>query len=134
MWRQQPKGASIQPELEQNRMFFRIDLFQETTVQLWFHGHPVTPDGDCTILDISAGGAKLATTFAMPVSDQQLMVVLGVSLIDKHILTAQIVWEEVHEKDIRYLYGVRWIGLDNKTQEALLHELMTLQIQSRRRI
>jgi c-di-GMP-binding flagellar brake protein YcgR len=111
--------------LVERRLNIRVPVHIQANVagqnQIWY---------ECTIIDISIGGAKILTDAIDPSEEPQLT--LRFRLGTEYQLTASIVWHRPAERSSHFI-GVQWVNLSDSEQSQLILEIMRIAVNRRRR-
>jgi c-di-GMP-binding flagellar brake protein YcgR len=85
---------------------------------------------ECTIVDISIGGAKISIDAIDPSEDTRVTV--RFRLGTEYQLTAAVVWHRPAERSSHFI-GVQWVNLSDSEQSQLILEIMRIAVNRRRR-
>ncbi|GIM47281.1 hypothetical protein DNHGIG_28300 [Collibacillus ludicampi] len=110
--------TSISENLENRREYFRVAINEKVLFRLDIAGN-LTSWGECILVNISAGGAKVLTNLDFP---ENVRVIVSFSLENQYTLVAEVVWKnKIHTI---YQYGLKWCNISEPVREKLLRELI----------
>lgn len=97
---------------------FRIIMEEETRKQ--------SGVGDCSLIDLSIGGAKVFAKYNIPFTKEPIKIVIEFSLFKELIeVEGVIVWKSETQNDNGYLYGFEFEAGEEK-EELIISELKLL--------
>ncbi|GGJ05968.1 hypothetical protein GCM10010885_13950 [Alicyclobacillus cellulosilyticus] len=132
--------AAAEQSDHNRREFFRLSLLQDAAYR-WVAKHRILTDPlPCILIDISAGGARIATktplTLPHPLPDgvdpADVRVEVDVLLLQPWQLRATIVWEDLQPIEKLHRYGLAWDLVHPRQRDLLLRELMRLEIRKKK--
>jgi c-di-GMP-binding flagellar brake protein YcgR len=108
----------ISKNLENRREYFRVALNEKVLFRLDIAGN-LTRWGECILVNISAGGAKILTNLDFP---ENVTVIVSFTIENQYTLSAEVVWKnKIHTI---YQYGLKWCNINELRREKLLRELI----------
>ncbi len=124
---EKPKELFYRIELRDN---FRVDILAESDI-LYFK-NSIPSKGKATIIDISAGGAKLSANIEMSTKlnvGDEIFLSFDLDTLKIDNVKAKIVRKAIAKENGLHHYGLQFVGLDKKTKEQLIKFCIQKQLE-----